>query len=263
MVNFANTGAGGFLNGVTVTTAQIPAIIEKAAFDPGWGHYEVFGLQRFFTDHTLTCVPGPCVAGSTAMTGDTVTHTTFGAGIGGSVLLPLISHYTEFTGNVMYGRGVSRYASGQHADVTIAADGSLTPLPALTAMVSLIAHPWEALDIYAYAGVEQISPSFFNVGTTLFGIGNPGFSNVGCTIVTPASFAGVTPADCFAPTRRITELTIGFWHDLYTGNLGRVRVGAQYEYLRRELFAGIGGAPTTDNNIILTSIRYYLPNVTF
>lgn len=53
------------------------------------------------------------------------------------------------------------------------------------------------------------------------------------------------------------ELAIGFWHDLYKGNFGRVRVGAQYEYVKREAFEGIGGAPTTDNNIILTSIRYY------
>jgi hypothetical protein len=256
VVNFANTGAGGFLQGVNVTTDQIPDMVVKAAFDPGWGHYEIFGLGRFFTDHTLTCVPG-CVAGSTAMTGSTTTHTKFGGGIGGSVLVPLIPQYLEFTGNIMYGRGVSRYASGQHGDATIAADGSLTPLVALTAMVGLIAHPSEALDIFAYAGMEQVSASNFNVGTTLFGYGNPGFSNAGCTIVTPASFAGATPSDCIANNRRVMELAIGFWHDLYKGNFGRVRVGAQYEYLRREAFEGIGGAPTTDNNIILTSIRYY------
>jgi hypothetical protein len=257
VVNFANTGAGGFLQGVTVTTDQIPDIVAKAAFDPGWGHYEIFGLGRFFTDHTLTCVPGPCVAGSTAMSGNTTTHTKFGGGIGGSVLLPLIPQYLEFTGNIMYGRGVSRYASGQHADATIAADGSLTPLVALTAMAGLVAHPWEGLDIFAYAGLEQVSASSFNVGTTLFGYGNPGFSNVGCTIVTPASFAGATPTDCIANNRRVMELAVGFWHDLYKGNFGRVRVGAQYEYLRREAFEGIGGAPATDNNIILTSIRYF------
>jgi hypothetical protein len=35
-----------------------PDIIEKAAFDPGWGHYEIFGVQRFFTDNTLTCFAG-------------------------------------------------------------------------------------------------------------------------------------------------------------------------------------------------------------
>ena len=260
VVNFANTGAGGFLNGVTVTTDQIPDIIVKAAFDPGWGHYEIFGVGRFFTDHTLTCFPVPCVAGSTAMTGTPRTHTKFGGGIGGSVLLPLIPQYLEFTGNIMYGRGISRYASGQHADATIAPDGSLTPLVALTAMVGLVAHPTEALDIFAYAGMEQVWASFFNVGDTLFGYGNPGFSNAGCTTVTPFSFAGATPTNCIANNRRVMEFAVGFWHDIYRGNVGRLRVGAQYEYLRREAFAGIGGAPAADNNIIMTSLRYFLPN---
>lgn len=263
VVNFTNTGTGGFLQGVNVSTDQIPDFIEKAAFDPGWGHYEIFGVQRFFTDHTLTCIPGPCVAGSTAMTGNTNTHTRLGAGIGGSVLIPLIPQYLEFTGNIMYGRGISRYASGQHADATIALDGSITPLPALTAMVGLVAHPYEGLDLYAYAGREQVYASYFNVGTTLFGFGNPGFSNAGCLIVTPFSFAGGTPTNCIANNRRITELAVGFWQNVYKGNLGRVAVGAQYEYIKREVFDGIGGAPATDNNIVLTSIRYYLPNPTF
>jgi hypothetical protein len=256
-VNFANIGSGGFLNGVTVTTDQIPDIIEKAAFDPGWGHYEIFGLQRFFTDHTLTCVSGACVAGSTAMTGSTTTKTTFGPSVGGSVLLPLIPRYLEFTGNVLYGRGVGRYAPGQLSDVTIAADGSLTPLVGLSGMVGLVAHPWDGLDVYAYAGLEQVSASFFDVGTMLFGFGNPGFSNVGCTIVTPSSFAGVTPTNCIANTRRLSDLTAGFWQNVYKGDYGRAAVGAQYAYIKRDVFAGIGGAPSTNNNMIMTSIRYY------
>jgi hypothetical protein len=49
--------------------------------------------------------------------------------------------------------------------------------PALTAMVGLVAHPYDGLDIYAYAGMEQVVASYFSVGTTLFGFGNPGFSN--------------------------------------------------------------------------------------
>jgi hypothetical protein len=256
-VNFANVGTGGYLNGVTVTTDQAPDIIEKGAFDPGFGHYEIFGLQRFFTDNTLTCFPDACVAGSTAMSGTPATKTTFGAGVGGSVLLPLISEYLELTGSVLYGRGVGRDAAGQLPEVTIAPDGSLALLTGLSAMVGLVAHPWEGLDVYAYAGLEQVNASFFSIGTTLFGFGNPGFSNVGCTIVTPSSFAGATPANCIANNRRLSELTVGFSQNVYKGDYGRLRVGAQYEYIKREAFAGVGGAPSTDNNIVLTSLRYY------
>jgi len=84
---------------VNVTTDQAPDIIEKAAFDPGWGHYEIYGLQRFFSDNVLRCAVGACVAGSTTMVGTADNKTTFGAGVGGSVLLPLIPKYLEFTAN--------------------------------------------------------------------------------------------------------------------------------------------------------------------
>jgi len=181
VVNFVNTGGGGdFLQNVNVTTDQAPDIIEKAAFDPGWGHYEIYGLQRFFSDNTLRCVTGLCTA-----------------------------------------------------------------------------HPWEGLDVYAYAGIEEVQANFFNVGTTLFGLGNPGFSNATCLVTTPFSFAGNTPADCIANNKRLTDVTVGFWQNVYKGDYGRVAFGAQYEYIKRKAFVGIGGDPSTDDNVVFTSVRYY------
>jgi hypothetical protein len=258
VVNFVNTGGGGdFLQNVNVTTDQAPDIIEKAAFDPGWGHYEIYGLQRFFNDNTLRCVLGPCVAGSTAMVGTADNKTTFGAGVGGSVLLPLIPKYLDFTASGLYGRGVGRYAAGQLPDVTIGLDGSLSVVRGWSAMVGLIAHPWEGLDVYAYAGMEQVDSNFFNVGTTLFGLGNTGFSNATCLVTTPSSFARTTPADCIANNRTLSDVTVGFWQDAYKGAYGRVAFGAQYEYIKRKAFVGIGGDPSTDNNVVMTSVRYY------
>jgi hypothetical protein len=199
VTNFTNPGIG-FLNTVPVTTDRLPDVIEKVAFDPGWGHYEAFALQRFFTDSTLTCELGPCVAGSTAQLGATSGKSAFGWGVGGSVLVPVVAKYLDFTGSVLYGQGVGRYGAGQLPDVTIGADGSLKPLTGLSAMVGLIGHPLEGLDVYAYGGIEQVDARFFNSGTTLLGYGNPGFSNIGCTITTPASFAGATPSNCIANT---------------------------------------------------------------
>src|SRR6266446_279739 len=258
VVNFVNTGGGGdFLQNVNVTTDQAPDIIEKAAFDPGWGHYEIYGLQRFFSDNTLRCAVGACVAGSTAMVGTADNKTTFGAGIGGSVLLPLIPKYLEFTANGLYGRGVGRYGAGQLPDVTIAADGSLSLVTGWSAMVGLIGHPWEGLDVYVYAGQEEVAANFFNIGTTLFGLGNPGFSNATCLVTTPFSFYGRTRTDCIANNTRSSEITASFWQNVYKGDYGRVTFGAQYEYIKRKSFDGIGGTPSTDNNIVMTSVRYY------
>lgn len=256
VTNFANPG-GSFLTGATVTTDKAPDIIEKAAFDPGWGHYEILALQRFFTDSMLTCGLAPCIVGSTAQAGTTSEKTAFGWGVGGSVLLPLIPKQLEFTGSVLYGQGIGRYGAGQLPDATIAADGSLTPLTGLQTMIGLVGHPIEGLDIYAYAGLEQVEAKYFNSGTTLLGYGNPGFSNVGCTLATPSSFAGTTPTNCIANNRRLEEITVGFWQNLYNGVYGRVAAGAQYEYIRRQAFNGLGGAPSTDDNIVMTSLRWY------
>src|SRR5215510_4933078 len=102
-----------------------------------------------------------------------------------------------------------------------------------------------------------VDANFFNVGTTLFGLGNPGFSNATCLVTTPFSFAGNTPADCIANNRTLSDVTVGFWQDAYKGAYGRVAFGAQYEFLKRKAFVGIGGDPSTDHNLGLASVRYY------
>src|ERR1700730_3350731 len=121
IVNFNNAGAqflgsGGIAN--TFTADHIPDIIEKVAFDPGWAHFEVFGLQRFFSDNIFTCsivtAAGVCaVPFSVANTGSTNNKTTTGAGIGGSFLWPVVPNYFELSGMAMAGKGVGRYAAAQ------------------------------------------------------------------------------------------------------------------------------------------------------
>jgi hypothetical protein len=41
------------------------------------------------------------------------------------------------------------------------------------------------------------------------------------------------------------------------GGLVRLTFGAKYAYIKREAFPGIGGSPTTDDSVVMTSIRYY------
>ena len=250
VVNFSNVGGGGgFLTGVAVTTDQAPDIIVKAALDPGWGHYEVFGIQRFFTDSTFcsSTLPTGCALNTVDR------RTSYGTGVGGSVLLPVISRYVDVQGSIMYGTGIGRYGAGQLPDVTIAADGSLAPISALHVFGGIVVHPREGLDVYAYGGMEQARARFFDQ----LGYGNPAFDNSGCTVTTASSFNTTTTTTCVANNRRLSEVTVGFWQDLYKGYFGRVALGAQYEYIRREAFEGIGGAPSTDNNVFYTSLRYY------
>ncbi len=88
----------------------------------------------------------------------------------------------------------------------------------------------------------------------LFGLGNPAFGNtICCLITTLVSFGGATPADCIANNQRLSESTIGFWQTVYEGDYGRVTFGAQHEYLKPKAFNGIGGAPSTDDNVVMTA----------
>jgi hypothetical protein len=264
IVNWANAGSSflggsGFANNFNTETA--PDLIAKAAFDPGWGHYEIYGLGRFFTDNVFTCDPtlvpadGVCPL-TTANVGSANAHVTVGGGIGGSVLLPVIPKLLDLQASGLYGKGIGRYGASQLPDVVVASDGTLSPITAFHAMVGAVAHPSEGLDVYAYAGIEKADTNVFNSAAGLTGYGVPTLSNAGCQIATGASFTGGT-SNCAAVNQEVDELTVGFWQNLYKGEYGRLTTGVQYQYLRRKSFDGVGGSVSTNDNVVMSSLRYY------
>ena len=249
------------LNGTTTCSNDIaPDIIEKAALDPGFGHYEVFGLQRWFTDQVaITTVPNSWSQ-----------KNTFAWGVGGSVLLPVIPKLLDLQGSVLYGQGVGRYMTSQLPDAVIGPNGALTPVTGLSFLLGAVAHPVEGNDLYAYYGEDRSYANSWTVAGTQGGWGNPNFVNNGCvnqnlTGGTLGAFntpiAGFT---CTFDVQKAQEFTIGFWQDLYKGDMGRVRTGVQYEYVRLKAFPGVPTGPgtpnaglTPDNNIAFVSLRYY------
>lgn len=264
IVNWANAGSsflgsGGYANNFNTETA--PDVIAKAAFDPGWGHYEVFGLARFFTDSVFNCNPllvpasGVCPT-TTANVGNAGSHVTVGEGVGGSVLLPVVPKVLDLQASVLYGRGIGRYGASQLSDVVVASDGTLSPITAFHAMVGAVAHPWAGLDIYGYAGMEKADANVFNSAAGPVGFGVTTLNNAGCGIVTGASFTGGA-SNCAAVNKEVDMLAAGFWQNLYKGEFGRVATGLQYEYIRRKSFDGVPGPVSTSDNVVLASLRYY------
>jgi hypothetical protein len=255
-INDLNTCmASGLLNSETACSNDtIPNVVEKVAFDPGWGHYEAFAVQRWFTDRVFVNSIGS-------------NKTTFGWSVGGSVLLPVIPGRLDLQGSVMTGEGIGLYGPALLPDVTIAPDGSLAAIPVTQVLVGAVARPWPSLEVYAYAGREQANARAWNVGSTPIGYGNPLFDNSGCFAENPASGPAdpndpITPGTCAANTRSSNEITAGFWQDLYRGNLGRFVVGAQYEYIQRITFPGqvngvLARGPNPNEQVVMTSIRYY------
>jgi hypothetical protein len=172
-----------------------------------------------------------------------------GGGIGGAAVYPLIPKQLELQGQVLAGYGIGRYGPGLlGADVALKPDGVLAPIPEIQAMVGLVGHPTEALDLYLYAGLEEPGRTAFTVGGKPFGYGNALYDNSGC--LTEGSTL------CAANTSRIWQVTGGPWYRLYKGDYGTLQVGAQISYTRRNIFSGIGGAPSTDDLIFMTSLRY-------
>lgn len=227
----ANNPGGSLLNsGVSYSNDILPDVIGKIAFDPGWGHYELKGIVRDFTDRA-----------------DHDNRTTIAGAGGVSATLPLIPEALELQGSFLAGNGIGRYGSAQMADVTFREDGSFAAIPEIQALVGLVVHPGKGTDFYAYGGLEEATKTVDGDA----GYGLETLNNTGCeTEGDPASL-------CQGVNKRVWEVTAGVWHDIYNGSYGRAAVGAQGEYVKREAFEGIGGAPSADEAIVMTSFRYY------
>jgi hypothetical protein len=233
--NFANvtsTTNNSNLPG-SLTLDEYPDVIGKVAFDPGFGHYEVYGLARFFTDRTL-------------VNGRHNNETTFGWGAGGAVLLPIVPKLLEFQGTFLAGQGIGRYGSAQFFDAVVnPISGKLDPLNEVMAFAGLVAHPTDRLDIFAYAGMEQAARK--DVLGTTGGFGNPAYApNALLT-------EGSTASSALVQASAVQQATLGAWYSVYKGGYGLLRVGLTDAYTHLRLF----GLPSENINTVMMSFRYF------
>jgi hypothetical protein len=273
VINIGNVGSSFLASGTDPTQFApdiAPDIIAKAAFDPGWGHYEVFGLQRFFNSGDFQCstltAAGLCAVTTTNF-GAQGQKTKSGEGVGGSVLLPIVPKFLDIQASTMYGRGIGRYGASQLSDAVIGPDGSLSPIKALHAMGGIIAHPWAGLDVYAYAGMEKAEADYWTVNSSaailgLTGFGIPSATNAGCNSPTASSYSTIpstfATSNCAGIAKTVASVTAGFWQDFYKGPMGRVAGGFEWELISRDSFPSFfGGSVKTTDNVFMTSLRYY------
>ena len=259
-----------------------PDIIAKIAFDPGFGHYEVFGIADRFTGRIFPCAETvtagtppvittvgpscPSLADGGTATG-AFNASKEGGGIGASARFDIAKRVTIGVKG-FGGSGVGRYGPGGLPDVSINGDGSLHLVKNLMGLTTLEIHLTKKLDFDGYGGVEYAgrTASFDPLGKAgagaVVGYGAPAFNNSGCfTEAVPGSggFAPGTLANCTADTRAVIEGTGGFWYKFYNGPKGSFRFGADYAYVTRNAWSGTGGEPHGIDNMIFTSFRYYLP----
>jgi len=247
-------------------------LIAKLAFEPGFGHYEVFGVVSRFNDRIFPCeedfASAACGKLKAASAVGAYNDGKEGGGVGANARWNFFDKHFVFGLHGFGGNGVGRYGAGQLSDVTVNADGTLRLIKDLQGLTTLEYHG-KKLDIYLYSGAEYAGRTwdFDPLGNSgkgaQVGYGAPLFKNSGCgTEAVPTANTGFAPgalSNCTADTRVLIEGTAGFWYKFYTGSRGTLRFGVQYSYLTRNTWAGVGGDPHGIDNMVFTSFRYYLP----
>ena len=262
LYNAGGNAAGSALANYTFNLA--PDMIAKIAFEPGWGHWEVFGISRFFRDRIYPTGGSP------------YNNTVVGGGIGGGFRGPLFQKKLTVGLKGLYGEGVGRYGSSTISDVTIRPDGTLSPLHGFSALGTVEANPTSRLNLYFNYGGDYIGRDWTLNSTTGkevgYGVYTADMSGCG---IEPASTSSnpttdpITPGNstnaCGGNNKDVQEFTAGYWYNIYNGPKGRLRQGIQYSYIQRYLWSGNGGTLNPGgnangaDNMFFTSLRYYLP----
>ena len=235
-------GGSGYFSGNNYSLDFVPDVVLKVAADPGYGHYELFGLGRGFRNRV----------GSS-------NETTYGGGIGAGIVLPLVPNMLDFQLSGLAGDGIGRYGSAQLPDVTMKPDGKLATVSEYDVLAGLIFKPTTTWTIYAYAGREHASSKTYVSGTTGYGYGSPLYNNTACMVSGNATSTSTpsTGTNCAANTKSVDQVALGAWWKYYQGVLGNLQFGLQGSYTKRTTFTGVGGAPDANMTVGMVSFRYY------
>jgi hypothetical protein len=258
-----------------------PDFVVKAVWEPGFGHYEVFGILSTFHDRIFPCADlGGTVfpSGVTGVTNSTppagcssVTSTQFatndsrvGGGGGGNARWALLNKKVDLGIHFFGGDGIGRYGSSGLSDLTVRPNGTIALLRNYQTLGTLQLHPTPKLDVYFNLGGEFTNRAEYIKSGSVpnEGYGALGFSNAGCWSETqsltgpststnlgvPSGVGGSTGfipgplSNCTGDIRRVVEGTVGFWYRFYNGPKGRIQVGSQYSSYVRQAFSGVGSS---------------------
>jgi hypothetical protein len=226
-------GAGGGLynafdsTGYTVNKA--PDLIFKATADPGFGHYELFGIVSFFRDRVYPCgVVGtnagntvapvtPTVLTGTCASSNPTTVSSFGAyndsttggGLGASALFSVFHKKFDIGIKGVAGDGIGRYGSAQLADATARPDGSLALIRTAHGLARAEWHVGQKLDLYGYYGLEYA-----------WRAGYSGYDTVTITKTVAIPATATSPAIPATSTTTISTTGIGGYGNRAANNTG-------------------------------------------
>ena len=249
------TGGGLYNSTANYSYNLAPDMIAKIAWEPGWGHYELFGIARFFRNRIYPNAP-------TSSTG-AYNDTTVGGGIGGGFRVPLADKKITFGLKGLYGDGTGRYGDSTIADITFKPDGQISPLHTFSALGTLEFNPNKRLNLYSNYGGDYVGRDI--QGKSGYGLYTANMSGCNTEALPNGAYAPGSTGTCAGNNKDVQEGTVGYWFNFYSGSKGKLRQGIQYSHFTRNLWSGTGG-PSNPNggaqgtdNIVETSFRYYLP----
>jgi hypothetical protein len=255
LIGSAGNGGGLYNSANNYSFNMTPDFVAKIAVEPGWGHFELFGIGRSFRDRIYPT------------TGTPFNNTVWGGGVGGGFRGPLANKKVVIGLKGLWGEGVGRYGSSTIADVTLRPDGTISPLHGFSGISTIQFIPNPRLMVYMNYGGDYIGRDWTLDGTTQVGYGTPGTDMSGCDteVKSGGSFSPANPAHCGANNKDVQEVSAGYWYHIYKGSKGDLRYGLQYARFQRDLWSGNGGTTNPGggangvDNMFWTSFRYYLP----
>lgn len=268
---------GGFSGAQNYSSNVAPDIIVKYAADPGFGHFEIGGMARFFRDRYYPQLPFSTTATTTPV-GSGTNNTVVGGGFFVNARVP-IKKYADVGVHILQGDGTGRYGTSNLGDVTVKPNGTLEPLRNSQGLFSIETHPAKKLDVYGYAGGEYLQRTSYATLTTATATAPAttvyvgyapiqGEKDAGCfTELPPSNSSGYAPGagGCPAHTRAVMEGSLGFTYRIYSSpTKGRVQYQMVYSYLTKESWTGLSATgsplnPKATNNMVFTGFRYYIP----
>lgn len=270
LIGGPGTGGGLYNLNANYSSNVSPDYVLKFAFQPGFGHYEVFGVA---SDFRTRIYPNATAVKPSAV--GAFNDSVWAGGFGANARWLFYQKHIEAGIHYLGGKGIGRYGDSSLPDVTVDPNGFEKPLQSYQMLASLEWHSpkW---DLYGYGGGEYAGKTWYlNSAGKPVGYGSPLFNNAGCgTETLPTASNGYGPgslANCTGQNKSVVEGTSGFWYKPYNGPKGRLQIGMQYSYLVRTAWVGYGLPPYTNvpgsstiapkaiENMWLTSFRYYLP----
>jgi hypothetical protein len=241
---FAPGSGGGLYNFVDTTgysPNKLPDFIVKLAVDPGFGHYEVFGIASDFRNRVYPCAvvgttakntPAPATPTVLACPIDSSTapsalgaynDSRFAGGLGASARFPLFAKKLDVGLKVLAGDGIGRYGSAQLPDATARPDGTLAPIKGLTYLGRLEYHATPKWDFYAYFGAEYAARAAYTGYESVKIVNTPAIP--GCGAVGQAACTGAPPGTIQYPVPAVSTTTIstsgiGGYGSPYANNTG-------------------------------------------